>query len=128
MRRFINGSPRLLTVCILLLGLAGIAFLALYPRSKKEESLRDKYKLLEFGMTEKEVFEILGSPTTVRRWNGMGGPESECFWSEGGTTIGVNFRERDSLNLPIGTFTLQWKRCQRDEWWKQHWEKLKGIF
>jgi hypothetical protein len=77
-----------LIVWVLLLASAGATFLVLYPE-RRHGPFWEKYQQVRLGMTEQEVFDILGPPKEDWYQGGFG--THDCLWEEGEESIAVSF-------------------------------------
>ena len=76
-----QGIFRGLAMAALLLALAGCG-------SKVNE---ENFARIENGMTEQQVFDILGKPTETSSMGALGVSGSSAVWSDDGTRISVQF-------------------------------------
>ena len=77
----IDSLYRALALVALLFALAGCG-------SKVTE---ENFSRIEDGMTEQQVFEILGKPTETSSMGALGVSGSSAVWSEDGARISVQF-------------------------------------
>jgi hypothetical protein len=111
---------------LLLLSLAVgvcVPFLAVHPRHS-EDSFWDKYQRVRFGMTEKEVFALLGPPTHEWELGGGFGPH-DCSWGEGQERIWVSFKVVNT-RPPFKDVVVD-KTFSTGAWWEKAWDDLQRF-